>query len=183
MKMRILLFLFLLISYTGFSQVMDTASLKAELNAIYERDQKVRKGDSAEFIIYIDSCNLAQVERMIQEHGWMGRSVIGGRGNYTLWLVVQHADLETQEKYFPLMKKSVEEGESRAVDLAYLEDRILMRKGKKQIYGTQVVPDENGNQIFFPIVDEKNVNNRRTRVGMETIEEYAKYFGIEYRLK
>ena len=55
-----------------------------------------------------------------------------------------------------------------------LQDRILMRQGKKQIYGSQVVFTKNGVQEFYSIEDEKNV-------GLHPIEEYAKYFGIDYK--
>ena len=178
-----LLAVLIIFNFHGYSQpALDTAAVKSELNAIFERDQKIRKGDSVEFGSYIDSCNLAQVENLISKFGWMGKSVIGVRGNYTLWLVIQHADLATQEKYLPMIEKSVELGESRVIDLAYLRDRVLMRQGKKQIYGTQVVPDKYGGQNFHPIEDEANVNVRRAEVGMEPIEEYARYFGIDYKL-
>jgi len=129
----------------------------------------------------IDSSNLAAVEALISKYGWMGKSKIGSRANYTLWLVIQHADLATQEKYLPMLEKSVADSESRASDLAYLKDRVLMREGKNQIYGSQVVPAKNGLQEFWPIEDEVNVNKRRAEVGLEPIEEYAKYFGIEYK--
>ncbi len=119
---------------------------------------------------------------MITKYGWMGRSLVGSGYNSALFAVIQHADLATQEKYFPLIKQSVDEGESRASELAMMQDRILMRQGKDQIYGSQIVFDNSGAQVFYPIEDEKNVNIRRAKVGMQPIEEYAKYFGIDYKL-
>jgi hypothetical protein len=35
---------------------------------------------------------------------------------------------------------------------------------------------------FFPIQDEANVNKRRASVGLQPLEEYAKFFGINYVL-
>ena len=35
---------------------------------------------------------------------------------------------------------------------------------------------------FFPVKDEINVNKRRAFVGLQPLEEYAKYFGINYIL-
>jgi hypothetical protein len=90
--------------------------------------------------------------------------------------------LPVQEKYLPLMQKSVEEGESESNDLALLQDRVLMRQGKKQIYGSQVILNKSGGQEFYPIEDEKNVNVRRKKVGLQPLEEYAKFFGIDYKL-
>jgi hypothetical protein len=167
-----------------FAQVsIDTLLIKSELNSIRERDQKTRKGiDSVSFIKYIDSCNLIQIEEMIAKYGWPGKSFVGAKGNQTVFLVIQHAELPIQKKYFPLLKKSVDENESNPSDCALLQDRILMREGKKQIYGSQVVFNKTGGQEFYPIEDEKNVNVRRAAVGLQPIEEYAKLFGIEYKL-
>jgi hypothetical protein len=69
------------------------------------------------------------------------------------------------------------------MDLALLQDRILMRQGKKQLFGSQVVFNKDtGAPEFYPIEDEKNVNARRTKIGMEPLEEYAAHFGMDYKL-
>jgi hypothetical protein len=163
---------------------IDTASIKKELSTIYDRDQKVRKGDSTEFRSYIDSTNLIKVKSLIEKYGWPGKSFVGDMGNYTIWLVIQHADFTTQEKYFPLMRASVEKKESREVDLVYLEDRILMRQGKNQIYGTQVFRNPTtGVEEIWPIDDEINVDARRAKLGLERMEDYAKRFGFDYKAK
>ncbi|HKR07365.1 MAG TPA: DUF6624 domain-containing protein [Bacteroidia bacterium] len=174
----------LIFESNAFAQTnIDTTAIKKELFAIFDRDQKTRTGaDSTSFINYIDSCNLVQVEALINKYGWLGKSFVGGRGNQAVFLVIQHADLATQKKYFPLLEQSVAEGESRASDMAMLQDRIMMREGKNQIYGSQVVFSKTGEQVFYPIEDEKNVNLRREKVGLQPIEEYAKYFGIDYKL-
>lgn len=179
--------LFLLLHFYSkqiFAQtIIDTAAIKKELIAIYERDQKTRTGAaSAAYVGYIDSCNQQQVKALIDKYGWLGKSFVGARGNQAVFLVIQHADSATQEKYFPLLQQSVDEGESSATDLALMQDRILMRRGKNQIYGSQVVSDGNGGWKFYPIEDEKNVNIRRAKIGLQPIEEYAKYFSIDYKL-
>jgi hypothetical protein len=184
-KSKLFIFFFLLFNQHVFAQAtIDTTALVNELTAILERDQKTRTGeDSASFMNYIDSCNLVRVEELITKYGWMGRSFVGPTGNSTLFFVIQHADLKTQLKYFPLLQKSVEAGESRPSNLALMQDRILIRQGKKQIYGSQVVLNETtGTQEFSPIEDEKNVNVRRAKIGMQPLEEYAKLFGIDYVL-
>jgi hypothetical protein len=173
---------FFISTHCLFAQTMDTVSIKNQLAFIYERDQKTRSnGDSTEFINFIDSCNLAQVELIINKYGWLGKSEIGIKGNTTLFIVIQHADLKTQQKYFPLLKTSVEKGESSASDMALMVDRILIRKKQRQIFGSQVTYNSKGQPEFYPIIDEKNVNYRRTEVGLESIEEYAERFGIEYK--
>lgn len=163
-------------------EVIDTASIVRQLEFVFERDQKTRTGkDSVEFMAYIDSTNLVLVEALIAQYGWMGRGFVGDKGNSALFLVIQHSDLETQLKYLPLLEESVKKGESRPSNAALMKDRILMRQGKKQVYGSQVVFNkETGKQEFYPIEDEKNVNARRLQIGMTSIEEYARLFGMEY---
>ncbi len=108
---------------------------------------------------------------------------MGGKGNQAAFLFIQHSELEMQEKYLPIIQASVNRGESNAYDLALLQDRVLMRQKKKQIYGSQVVFNKTtGAQEFHPIEDEKNVNIRRTKGGLQPLEEYANFFGIEYKL-
>lgn len=186
MKKHLLLIFITIITVNGniFSQnKIDTIAIINQLENIRVRDQKTRTGeDSIAFIQFIDSTNLVQVELLIQKYGWLGKSFVGARGNNAVFLVIQHADLATQEKYFPLMQQSVADGESQLADLALLTDRILMRQGKKQLYGSQVVFNNNGGQEFYPIEDEKNVNIRRANMGLQPLEEYAKFFGITYIL-
>ncbi|MBK7233758.1 MAG: hypothetical protein IPH93_16230 [Saprospiraceae bacterium] len=186
MNKKLLLFFIPTIFFCSdlFSQSrVDTSAIKRQLEVIRDRDQKTRKGiDSAAFMQFIDSTNLVQVESLISMYGWLGISFVGARGNNTIFLVIQHSDLATQEKYLPIMQKSVDLGESRSSDFALLHDRVLMGQGRKQNYGSQVVFDKMGNKIFYPIEDEKNVNIRRAKVGLEPIEEYVKYFGIDYKL-
>lgn len=163
---------------------VDTTGIKKALSQIMERDQYIRKSDdSAAYRSMIDSSNLAYVEMLIRNYGWPGKSFVGASGNYTVWLIIQHADLSTQQKYLPLLEASVQQGESREVDLVYLQDRILMREGKNQLYGTQVwTNSKSGAQEFWPIEDAKHVNERREKYGLEKIEDYAKRFGMEYKI-
>lgn len=163
---------------------IDTAAIHRQLVTILDRDQKTRsRGDSIQFAEYIDSTNQIVVEALINQYGWLDRSVFGAASNYICFIVIQHAPLEKQKKYLPLMMQSVAAGESRASDLALLQDRVLMRENKKQVYGSQLVPDKKtGSWVFYPIEDEINVNVRRAKVGLPPIEEYAKHFGIDYKL-
>ena len=55
---------------------------------------------------------------------------------------LQHADYAYQKKYYPSVKEAERKKEIDASNVALLEDRILMREGKKQIYGTQLTWNE-----------------------------------------
>jgi hypothetical protein len=73
-------------------------------------------------------------------------------------------------------KKEIEPG-----NVALLEDRIRMREGKKQIYGTQLMRNEKtGKYQLYPIEDEEHVDLLRASVGLPPIAEYLRSFGLEY---
>ena len=174
--------------------------LKEQLEQIYVRDQMLRQlyrdaedkfGKESDEMNYFwelvseqDSINELEVINIIEQKGWVGKSLVGGQANMTLWLVIQHAPLETQEEYLPLLKKSVLEGESSGSHLALLEDRIQMRNGKPQIYGSQITTDkETGEQVVYEVWEPEYVNQRRKEVGLGPIEDYVKRWGIEWTIE
>ena len=130
-----------------------------------------------------DSINLGIVAHIIDTYGWLGPDSIGPGGETTLWVVIQHSDLGVQQKYLPLMREAVKKGKARAADLAYLEDRVALGEGRKQLYGTQMQLDtKTGKYKFAPIDDEPNVDKRRAAIGLEPLEAYAREAGFEYHL-
>jgi hypothetical protein len=171
--------------------------LVRELDTIFNDDQKYRRmigdyqkkyaNDSKEMQDFFqtihekDSINLVKVKAIIDRYGWLGADSIGQQGNSTLFLVIQHSDLGTQEKYLPLMKEAVKNDKASAADLALLIDRVEMGNNRPQIYGSQLTM-KGGEPAFHPILDEANVNKRRKEVGLEPLEDYARRFGIEYKI-
>jgi len=130
----------------------------------------------------LDKRNLRRLVQIIDKYGWPGRSLVGKEGALTAFLIIQHAELEDQKKYFPMLKEAVRRGEANQDYAALLEDRILMREGKKQIYGSQLHFNEVTKKLeLWPIEDEENVDVRRTSVGLEPLAEYMKRFGLEYK--
>lgn len=174
--------------------------LKEQLEQIYIRDQTLRQlyqtaeekfGRESDEMKYFwelvseqDSLNELEVIKIIEEKGWVGKSLVGGQANTALWLVIQHAKVEIQEKYLPLLKESVLKGESTPRHLAMLEDRVNMHNGKPQIYGSQMeLNKETGKWQFVEILEPEYVNQRRREIGMGPIEDYAKRAGIEWTIE
>lgn len=175
-------------------------TLQTQLEDIYVRDQTLRQlyqeaekkfGQGSDEMNYFwsliaqeDSLNEREVQQIIDEKGWVGQSLVGGRANMALWLVIQHAPIETQEKYLPLLKASVKQGESQGNHLALLEDRIRMRKGQPQVYGSQVVTDpKTGKMKVHDIQKPEFVDQRRKSVGLGPIQEYLKRWDIEWTVE
>ncbi len=200
MKKIIFFFLLTLHSFNIWSQratKKNDTQLIAVLDTIYNADQihrvnmtEVQKRygwESTQIdslwkkIRFQDSVNLVKIKKVINTYGWAGPDKVGEQGAKTIFLVIQHADSLTQITYLPLLRDAVKKGKARTQDLALLEDRILTKQGKKQIYGSQLTQSGSEEKyVFFPIEDEANVNKRRAAVGLEPIEDYAKRFGIDY---
>jgi len=135
-------------------------------------------------IIKQDSINLIKIERILDEHGWLGSKFIGENGNLTLFLVIQHSNLKTQEKYLPMLREAVKKGNALPNQLALLEDRVLIGNGEKQIYGSQLqYSKDEQNYIVSPMIDPENVDRRRASMGLEPMSEYLKFWNLTWDIE
>lgn len=132
-----------------------------------------------------DSINLTKIDKIIQKYGYPGKSLVGEKTNEAAWFVIQHSN--SIKKYFPLIRKAGKNNEIPMTLVAMMKDRMLMEDGKEQEYGTQIYGEHSSNEKYFeyvwPIRNPKKVNKRRKSVGFkESIEEYVKYFDLEYKI-
>jgi len=58
-------------------------------------------------------------------------------------------------------------------------DKIKVISGKKQIYGSQFKKTKNGKVRFLSIINRKKVNERRKKLGLDTIENYKKMIALK----
>jgi len=122
----------------------------------------------------IDSANTARICEIIDERGYPGNAIVGSSYASVAFLVIQHADLETQEKYLDVITSAADEGEVRWSSVALLVDRVEMRNGNPQIYGSQVSSNkETGEYYFARINDPHNIDSIRSSVGLGPIQGYA----------
>lgn len=171
--------------------------LVAQLDSVYINDQKYRQQidtiekkygwESKEMkslwkvINEKDSVNLIKVKNILNKYGWLGADVIGERGSQALFLVIQHSDQATQEKYLPMMREAVKNKKASGSNLALLEDRVALEQGKKQIYGSQIGRDqETGKPYILPLEDPDNVDKRRAAVGLQPLSDYVSQWQIKW---
>ena len=130
----------------------------------------------------LDRKNQARLAEIVETHGWPGAALAGLGGADAAFLIVQHAPLDYQKKYLPMLEAAVARHDALPHWAAMLKDRVLMGDGKPQIYGTQVriVPGATTFQLH-PIEDEARVDERRARVGLGPLADYLKEFGIVRR--
>jgi hypothetical protein len=131
-----------------------------------------------------DSINQVKVKTILDKYGWLGISKIGNQCSSTLYRVIQHSDLNTQEKYLPLIREAVKNKEAKPRDLATLEDRVALRQGKKQIYGTQIGQDKKSLKYYVsPLEDPDNVDKRRAQVELEPLSKVLESYFETWHLK
>ena len=159
-------------------------ALKETLENIFERDQydrllwshavKNNPDDTernewlARRALMTDSLNLVLVDEILSQHGFPRKEQVGDFGNQAVWLVFQHADLDYQKRFLPQMEAAVSHGYIAPLYLALLRDRIDVREGRPQRYGTQI--DGKGN--LAPLLDASCVNKWRQEVGLPPIEQF-----------
>lgn len=172
--------------------------ISAELDSIWKTDQGIRmeliqlqqqgKTNTSEFKELIsemktqDSINQKKVIEILQ-NGWPEN--LNLQQNQTIFLVIQHADVDTQKKYLPIIESAVKNGKTLASNLALLKDRIALREGGKQIYGSQVWYDaKTGKNYVQPIENPEKVDSLRAEVGLPDMKTYLQQaFQMDWSLE
>jgi len=178
--------------------IIDYTALTIELENLYDKDQEYRvqftemiqnqEPFDNEFVNAMnaaDSLNKTRVVEVLEEYGWIPKENIGDKAFNAMFLVIQHADVVTMEKYYPEFQQLANQDLSIGTSAALMQDRILMYNSKRQIYGSQssgrTIEDGTYEYFIWPIADVTTVNERRTAVGFEeTVEEYALDIGSTY---
>ncbi len=101
-------------------------------------------------------------------------SEVGAFFSSKMFLIVQHSDTTMMAKYIPVVKELYIKKETIGENYALLFDRLMLeRENGIQYYGTQINPK---NHQPYKIKDSKNVNQRRSQLGMIPLESYLKKF-------
>ena len=148
-----------------------------------KRDQNVRRGVSnfsspskevRNKITSVSKENSKILDEVIKcFDGWPTKSEVGQKGQKAAWLIAQHADSKPglQKRFLRELREAVQNNEAPRKHLAYLEDRVRVRAGKKQIYGTQFRKTETGFELY-PVKNKKELEKRRRKMNLAPINEY-----------
>ena len=165
--------------------------VRAELLKMVEKDQAIRdtlqaafqkyEGEVPDSIMFglamnmnsVDGKNAERIEEMFEDHGFPSAEMVGKQGVDAAFLLLQHAPLKLQEAYYDDVKAAYETGELDGQSYALLTDRIRVRNGEKQLYGTQT-DIINGDVVVAPVADSLNLDARRDSLGLPPMDEYLK---------
>jgi len=147
-------------------------SSKQILRRALDRDQNVRKGIIGN-IQETDKVNRDTIVSLLDNCNWPNSK----EDIESIWYVIQHGGTGKMSYYYPKFKDMVKLDLLEDSLMAKMEDRMLMFNGYPQIYGTQFTDEP---RTFHEIKDIQNVNERRKKVGLCSIEQKAKSSGIYF---
>ncbi|WP_316800272.1 DUF6624 domain-containing protein [Pedobacter frigidisoli] len=172
----------------------DTIAIREKLASIRISDQQIRSqliktmaSKNPEEIKKIaiqmkasDRLNQDFISSILDRCGWP--KALSAIENNTIFLVIDHADSAYMNKYFPLLKAQADLGIVAKSDLATLQDRMALRSGQKQTYGTQTF--KIGDTVtIWPIADPNQLDLRRKSMGLIPMQEYISLLQRTYQAK
>jgi hypothetical protein len=153
-------------------------ALRAELLRRRDADQAARAAfdgtaEEKARIIAHDDANTAWLRTVIERIGWPGRAAAGDDGAHAAWLIAQHADRHPafQRRCLKLLELAVARGDAWPADLAHLTDRVLLRRGEPQLYGTQLTAGVGG-FVASRLQSPETVDVRRVAMGLPPLAEH-----------
>jgi hypothetical protein len=160
------------------------AALARELVERGAREQELRRqlidqGAAADMAVVheLETCDLANTERLVaivDAHGWPTRAHFGDAAAQAAWLILQHSpDHAFQVRMLPELERRMRAGDVRGGEYALLYDRVQMRAGRPQRYGSQF-RFEDGKLVMHECEDPSGLDARRAELGLEPIDAYRK---------
>jgi len=145
--------------------------LKTELandGSLYEGyPQRIRE-------LHLNQAN--ELEKIIETYGWPKISLVGKEGADAAWLILQHSISrpDFMKKCFSIFESAVKEDEASIEHLACLTDGIRYFSREPQVYGSYFDWNEKGEFCPWDIEDPEDVDKKRRKMGLNTLEERIK---------
>jgi hypothetical protein len=158
----------------------------------YEIDlaqKKFGKNSSVEMALWqlkkkLNDENQILLAQLIKERGWPMTSELGASASGAAFLVIQHADIDMQKKYLPMLKKRCEENEARWDAYALMYDRIEMRENRPQRYGSQISYNNKTEKYeIYKLENPEKVDAWRNEVGLGPLADYVSNWDIVFNIK
>lgn len=185
--------LFFLFCAAGSAQDLNK-TLRDELLLMRDADQRARRecaqGNAEEQIKCliktaetIDRPNTARLAEIFAREGFPTVKMVGKEGVDAFMLLLQHAtDERLREKCLKPISKAFARGEIAAPEYANFVDRLRVRQGKPQIYGSNF-DIRDGKLVMSKTRDLKNLDRRRQKIGLPPLAEYVKMLKDFYKLE
>jgi len=147
--------------------------VRAHLDADLQADDPVLRRLISNFarmrMCETDQANRRFAAGFLEEYGWPRISEYGDDAEQSFWLMVQHGPIELQERALLILETLYPLGETSPRHYAMLYDRVNMRNGRPQRYGSQFTC-RNGHWSLHDLEAPDSVNERRAAMGMDPLE-------------
>ncbi|HYJ44973.1 MAG TPA: VWA domain-containing protein, partial [Pyrinomonadaceae bacterium] len=125
--------------------------------------------------------NTARLCQLLKASGWPTVSLVGQEGVAAAFFLLKGSEsFELQRELFPVVVAAVKKGEIEKADFAGLVDRLRLRTGLRQLFGTQVSIVK-GFLVLYPIEDEAHVDARRAQYGLIPLTRYLRAMERSYQ--
>lgn len=132
-------------------------------------------------LVHGDSARTQWLREVVSAHGWPRRSMVGDTAAEAAFLIVQHSSIDFQQQMLPILEGEAKHGEINAANVAMLSDRVRVKKGQPQRYGTQFDVKDN-RLVPDSMTDITTVDSLRASVGLTPMAEYVKLLASMYRI-
>jgi hypothetical protein len=148
-------------------------ALRERLRAMAKEDQDARLAFDEVRTEAVDAGSRPEVLRIFETYGWVTKSLAGKAAANDFWLLVQHQTIDLQQRFLPALAKAAQTGEASMSHYAYLYDRVQVRLGKPQHWGTNI-ECKDGKPVAAPVDDPAGLDARRKELFMLPMSEYLK---------
>ncbi|MCP3097351.1 hypothetical protein LZ198_00535 [Myxococcus sp. K15C18031901] len=123
----------------------------------------------------LDAAGVAWLRRVVAEHGWPGRTLVGPAASEAACRLLQHSQCAPsfQRRCLRMLRAAAARGDVPLRQVAYLTDVVLLRAGKKQRYGTKF-REVKGVLVPYPLEKPDTVDARRKQMELTSLSLYAR---------
>jgi hypothetical protein len=124
----------------------------------------------------VERDNSERLGALLAVCGWPRRSSEGLDAARRAWLVAQQSsdDLSFQRQVVRQLELAVLDGEASVIHLATASDRLAVREGRPQRYGTQLRQVDGCVWDYYPLDDLARVEARRKRLGLPPLASHKR---------
>jgi hypothetical protein len=146
-----------------------------DLSTLPESERMVAYAALMNEIEAVDRANQAALLEMVPPEGWFHQSRYGEAASEAAFLIVQHGSLDLWQRFVPVLEPLVASGEIDGLQYALMYDRLALREGRPQRYGSQMICVE-GRYVTGHLEDPDSVDVRRAAMEMGPLADYEALF-------
>lgn len=124
----------------------------------------------------IDTANQEALLAMLPPEGWFPISRYGREAAKSAFLIVQHSEPALWHRFLPVIEGMVMHGEAEGPAYALMYDRLALKEGRPQRYGSQMSCSDGRYAPTEPLEDRANLDARRAALGLKPYAEYLRMF-------